>query len=279
MQIQKLLIAVILLYCTFFFISCRKKSLSLEIKEIECKNLELKNATGTLQFNSCFNSKNNINQPLTQNIKIRFEHANKKACLDYLKLNAKFKTANGVNINNVTYKNEYLSSDPEVVLTDSYMEVLFTYTLSNQADANNLNTVEIELYSENEIQNRSNTVNLVVILACPLTTNNGIPYNVVQNVNVNSNTVNLSFADYSAEDGDIIDVYLNGDKVISSLTILNNPKFYTFTINSGTNTLVVIALNEGSSSPNTCQVQVNNGSGINLTPGLSTGQAINIKFQ
>lgn len=266
------------IFCLTLFNGCRQKSLTLDLKEIECKNLELKNATGSLLFDACNNSKNDINQPLTQTIKIRFEHGNKRACLDFVKLRATFKNASGGNITNVTYKNEYLSTDPEVTLTDSYMEVFFTYTLSSQLDADNLRTVEIELYSENEVQNRSNKLNLVVSLACQQTTNNGIPFNVVQDVRVFSNTVNLSFRDYSAEDGDIIDVYLNGTKVISNLMILNNAQSYNFPINTGTNTLVVIALNEGSSSPNTCEVTVNNGSGINLTPGLSTGQAININF-
>jgi hypothetical protein len=265
---------VLCLFCVFtFMFACQNKTLEMNVKEIECKDLKISNATYSLPTNPC----NIVTAPITQTVTIRFNHNNKKDCLDFLRLSANFRDINGNIINGVLYKADYKSTDSELTVTDSYLELRMTYTMASQADADKLRSIDLELYSLNELNAESNKLKLVVSLACNNTVG-GLSYSVVRNVTVTSSTVSLAFRDYSAEDGDIIDVYLNGSKIISALTLNNSDQFFNVTVNSGNNALVVIALNEGSSSPNTTEVRVNNGSGIKMTPGLSTGQAIEIKF-
>jgi hypothetical protein len=254
-------------------VACQKKKLDINVKQIDCKNLKISNATYSLPYNPC----NVTTAAITQTVTLRFEHNNKKDCLDFLHLSANFRDVNGAIIDGVQYQTDYTSTDPALTVTDAYLELRMTYTMASQSDADKLRSIDLELYSLNALNAESNKLKLVVSLACNNTVA-GLNYSVVRNVTVSSSNITLGFNDYSAEDGDIIDVYLNGNKVISSLTLKNAVQLFDFTINSGTNTLVVIALNEGSSSPNTTQITVNNGSGIKMTPGLSTGQAIQIQF-
>ena len=254
-------------------VACQKKKLDINVKQIDCKSLVISNATYSLPANPC----NVTTAPISQTVTLRFEHNNKKDCLDFLHLNANFRDINGNIINGVKYQTDYTSADQALTVTDSYLELKMTYIMASQSDADKLRSIDLELYSLNTLNAESNKLKLVVSLGCNNTVG-GLSYSVVRNLSVSGSTITLGFSDYAAEDGDIIAVYLNGNKVISSLTLKNAEQFFNFTINSGTNTLVVIALNEGSSSPNTTQITVNNGSGIKMTPGLSTGQAIQIQF-
>ncbi len=256
------------------FSTCTNKNVNISFSQKECNNLVLSNSSYVLQNDMCNQTQGFINNT----IRIKVQHNGKKACLEFFKINASFLYGDGTGIDSVQYKQDYKFSDSEVTLTDSYIEIAFNYTMNSQKDANDLRTVKIDLRLENELKDVSKLFTLTVPLSCASRSAGGHNFKTVQDVKVNNSTVSLSFRDYSSIDGDIITVYLNGVEVLSNLTLDGSYKTYVFTVNSGSNSLQVIAINEGSSSPNTCEVRVNGGAGIDLTPGLNTGQAINIIF-
>lgn len=268
-------IVTLVLFVFILYSSCQSKKVKIDFQQTECKNLVLKNAVYSLEKPPCDNGKK---QSYLQNtIRIKVDHNNKQPCLEFFKIKAVFLRSDGTEISGVSYKSDYKYTDPEVTLTSSYIEIAFKYTLATTDDADNLSTIKIDLSLENELKDVSKFFTLTVPLSCVTSSSNG-SYQVVQDVHVNSSTVTLGFRDYSSIDGDIISVYLNGNVVVSNLTLTGSFQNFTVTVNSGSNQLVVIAENEGSSSPNTCEVKVNNSSGIDLTPGLNTGQGINIIF-
>jgi hypothetical protein len=63
--------------------------------------------------------------------------------------------------------------------------------------------------------------------------------------------------DGSLVDGDRVDVYLNGVKVVANHTLVGGSgTVFTLDLQSGSNELRVTALNEGTSSPNTAQLRI-----------------------
>jgi hypothetical protein len=102
------------------------------------------------------------------------------------------------------------------------------------------------------------------------------PGSGLKDVDVDSRNVTISVRDHSAIDGDKIDLYVNGSKVLSNYTLTSSPHGVAVTLNSGDNKVKVTALNEGSSPPNTVEVRVSNvvrGSAVQISTGLSTGQS------
>ncbi|MFQ3576121.1 MAG: hypothetical protein SNJ77_06760 [Cytophagales bacterium] len=274
MKIKSFFICFLFLWMLSF--SCTNKKLKMDIEEIECKDLKLSNA----QFDIIHEPCSLTTQPLTQTAIIRFDHNQKRRCLENIIVNALFKDINGNLIFGVTYQSRYSPSSPDITLTDNYLELRFIYTLASQIDANNLKNIEIELFTSNAIDNESNKLNFTIPVDCRRNLNNGggNNYTVVRNVNVNSQFVNIILRDYGQEDGDIVNVYLNGNLELSNVLITNAGRSFNIVVNPGINDLVLIAVNEGSIPPNTCELIVNNGSGIRMSPGLQTGQAVRITF-
>jgi hypothetical protein len=261
-------------FLVFALMGCQQKKIDLKISEIECKTLKLSNATYNVPGGTCLLT----NRPLAQSAVISVNHNGKKDCLDFLKLSAKFLKSDGSVINDVTYKNSYRGSDPEVKLMDNSLSITVTWQMPDQASANELRTVEFELFSENDLQNQSNKLYFTIGFGCVESLSNGTEYELVRDLSVSSAKTSFYFYDYSAIDDDSIDVYLNDVRVITNLKLTASKALYNFTINSGTNKLVVIAKNEGSSPPNTCGLIVNSQDPIKLTPGLTRGQGVSIRF-
>jgi hypothetical protein len=69
--------------------------------------------------------------------------------------------------------------------------------------------------------------------------------------------IQLTLFDHGTVDGDRIDIFLNGSKVLSNHTLVAPPGYkLDLNLDSGANTLSIKALNEGTVSPNTATVQV-----------------------
>lgn len=258
--------------------TCQSKKVRVDFEQRECKSLVLKNATYTLVEKTC-DGTNPI--PLTSNtIKIKVDHNNKKACLENFEIKATFWDMYGNAMDGIkadsNYKERYKYTDPEVTLTDSYIEISFNYYGLTEQESKDLRTIKIVLKLANELQSKENFFTLTVPLSC-ITQGNGGNYKVVRDIKVNQNTVTLGFKDYASIDGDIVTIYLNGNVVISRLTLTGSYQYFTITVNPGQNVLAVYAENEGSDSPNTCEVSVN-GTTQQLTPDFLTGQAVNINF-
>jgi hypothetical protein len=79
----------------------------------------------------------------------------------------------------------------------------------------------------------------------------------LQDITVDSRTVTLTIWDHGSEDGDIVSIYLNGNRVAGG-TIRKAGSNLRLQLNPGPNTLTVRAHNEGTSSPNTAAVKITN---------------------
>ncbi len=80
----------------------------------------------------------------------------------------------------------------------------------------------------------------------------------LSDVTVSARSISITLTDDgSLVDGDRVDVYLNGVKVIVDHTLVGNTgTVFTLSLLSGSNELRVAALNEGTSSPNTAQLAI-----------------------
>lgn len=80
----------------------------------------------------------------------------------------------------------------------------------------------------------------------------------LSDVTVNSRHISITLIDDgSLVDGDRVDVFLNGAKVIDNHTLVGGAgTVFSLDLLSGSNVLRVAALNEGTSSPNTAQLRI-----------------------
>ncbi len=90
----------------------------------------------------------------------------------------------------------------------------------------------------------------------------------------NTGSVTIMYRDHEFVDGDRIRIYVNGDIVKSSVYLSSGFDGFTFPLQSGFNRVVFQALNQGSSGPNTAELQIYDEAGIiiahnqwNLTTG------------
>lgn len=75
-------------------------------------------------------------------------------------------------------------------------------------------------------------------------------------VTVSRNAVTLTFWDHGQVDGDIINIYLNGQLIKADLKLDGSRQSFPVTLMSGQNIFEVEAVNEGSVSPNTASVKI-----------------------
>ena len=82
----------------------------------------------------------------------------------------------------------------------------------------------------------------------------------LSDVTVNQRLIDVTLVDNGQEiDGDTIDLYLNGELVIAGHTLAALPgTTFALTLQEGPNLFEVVALNEGSVSPNTAQLTISN---------------------
>lgn len=76
----------------------------------------------------------------------------------------------------------------------------------------------------------------------------------MQDITVNSKTINVTFFDHGKEDGDMIDILINGKAVFSGITLTKAPQSRSITMNADIIVFGFRALNEGKISPNTATV-------------------------
>lgn len=80
----------------------------------------------------------------------------------------------------------------------------------------------------------------------------------LQDVTVNSRALRLKIWDHGSEDGDIVSIYLNGNKVAGPGKITKNGAVVGLQLRAGSNELIVYAHNEGKVSPNTASIELTN---------------------
>jgi len=89
----------------------------------------------------------------------------------------------------------------------------------------------------------------------------------LEDVTVDSRYITIEVWDHSAEDGDQIDLTLNGIYLLENYIIMHEHKIIDVTLEDGKNRLVVHADNQGSSGPNTASIKISN-----VTTGQSEQQ-------
>ena len=183
-------------------------------------------------------------------------------------------------ISDVTYSEKVVQ--PDFTVSGDQISYRLEVAFSSMEDALAFNHAVLDFHTENEIGNKSNTLQIRLNTSCsevdPST----------YDVNTNSVTIpssqaifNIILWDNASEDGDIVSLYLNGDWIIENHTLLNDSSSFNFStdlLNSGANDLVVFALNEGTSGPNTVSIYVNGEEIDDFNPGLLTGEAVRIDF-
>jgi hypothetical protein len=258
-----------------FLLGCAKKKLEIEVVEVECKDLKLSNVRHEL-ITPCFI--NTQTKPSTYSARIHIDHNNKVACLDQIVVEAKFKNKNGTTAKGSLVKNRFSLSDPEVSFSSSTFSVILTWEI-NTTHILTFNSAEFAIHSENKIANKSNVIHSTVSNNCEeaFTTIDGseIKYELVGQVDLTSPNAVAKFYDFASDDNDIIDVYINGIRVVRDLEIFNKGESFVFNLSPGVNTMVVIAKNEGVNPPNTCGIAIGN-QVFSLTPSLKTGQALEL---
>ena len=89
-----------------------------------------------------------------------------------------------------------------------------------------------------------------------------------------SKSVTIACRDFQYPDGDRVTIFVNDVPVIINLTLEQNYQSFYLPLNVGINTIKVVALNQGSSGPNTAAFKVYNDAGMILTSNewnLATG--------
>ena len=76
----------------------------------------------------------------------------------------------------------------------------------------------------------------------------------MDDITVNSKTITVTFFDHGKQDGDMIDILINGKAVFSGITLTKAPQSRTITMNADIVVFGFRALNEGKISPNTATV-------------------------
>ena len=92
--------------------------------------------------------------------------------------------------------------------------------------------------------------------------------------------IDISCRDYSAIDGDLVRVWLNGEMVTKQIDLESGYKKYKYTLQEGLNIIQIEALNVGLSFPNTGQFLFLDGNGKKITEqfwGLNEGYRAIVK--
>lgn len=76
------------------------------------------------------------------------------------------------------------------------------------------------------------------------------------NVFVSTNELELEVWDAKIEDGDRIDLYQNGKKILDNYTVLNKKRKITIKLDADTNIFIIVALNEGERTLNTAMILI-----------------------
>lgn len=78
-------------------------------------------------------------------------------------------------------------------------------------------------------------------------------------ITVANKNISICVYDNNAEDGDIIDLIFNGNALIKNYELKNAERCFNATLEKGDNWIGIIAIDEGTTSPATVTVKINDG--------------------
>lgn len=263
MKIVRLVLMISVLW------SCQKNELELNLVETACKDFKIH--TPSYQWitdPSCGTTSNK------GSIRVTFGFDGDKECINQINIQPGFYKADNSTISNVIFPATLQTTDPVVTLEDRTVTFTFSFEFASPEEADALNHLYFKLSTQNELGNKSKNLELRINGAC--STVNSSTYKVVKEVTVTTTSAQITLKDDATEDGDIVSIYLNGSWVLENYVLTNAGETFTFSIKQGDNHLVLFAVNEGKVGPNTVSLSIN-GTSINISPDLLTGEAVNIK--
>lgn len=77
-----------------------------------------------------------------------------------------------------------------------------------------------------------------------------------------SESVNIICRDFQYPDGDMVTIYVNDIPVVSNITLKKSYQSFNIPLDKGINTIEILALNQGSSGPNTAGFKIYNDAGM-----------------
>jgi len=93
-------------------------------------------------------------------------------------------------------------------------------------------------------------------------------------IRTNSKNINIICRDYQYPDGDRVTIYVNDEPVVVNLTLKQNYQSFSLPLDIGINKIKIVALNQGSSGPNTAAFKIYNDAGTLISSNewnLATG--------
>jgi hypothetical protein len=97
----------------------------------------------------------------------------------------------------------------------------------------------------------------------------------LSDISVNTNAITLALRDPQLQDGDVVNIDLNGVRVLDRYPTSGRHVSFPLTLQSGPNTLAVTAQNQGVSGPMVAELSFSNvvgGSAVQMTSALSKDQ-------
>ena len=262
--------SLISLLCVF---GCTKNSLEIEVEQDACKRFKINSPSYQL-----------LEDPCSDSVKIRaeisFQFNRSPECLQFINNSPVFYQANNSEISALRYSSQLAKT--QFTINGETVSYVFEAEFVDLSSAQLLNHIILDLETENELGIASNSLQIRINTAC--STVDPASYNVNSNEVIiprNQSVFTINLWDNASEDGDIVSVYLNGFWLIENHSLLNagtDFNFSTSLLNNGANDLVVFALNEGSSGPNTVSIAINGKEIESFNPGLLTGEAVRINF-
>jgi len=252
-----------------------KKKVVLEVNQDGCGNFKIDGASYNLLSDPC----DDISTNLTFDVSFNFN--GDSACLYLIETAPEFYNTSNVKINGVNYTTTFKAENFYI----SGKTVTFTYdvTFASLQDAQDFNYMILKFHTENVTEDESKEAQLRINTPCTIVTKDMYTVNTdtIINIPTSATSFKINLWDHAAEDGDRVSVYLNGTWIIDNHSLLNEPgtDFFISTsyLISGKNDLVVLALNQGTSGPNTASIAVNNGK-VKIDPNLETGEAVQLNF-
>lgn len=252
---------------------CTEKDLDLDINQDACKRFKISSPEYTLQQDPCTDG----TVILTE---VRFSFDGSEDCLHLVENAPVFYTKKNEEID-LTSFSETIAKE-NLMISGKQVTYSFRAEFTSAEEAQRLNHIILDFNTEDEVQDESNTLQIRINTSCsevdPST------YEVNPNsvdIPRSQSVFTIQLWDNAAEDGDIVSVYLNGTWIIENHSLLKDTTDFNFStglLTPGANDLVLFALNEGASGPNTVSIAINGKEIPNFKPGLLTGEAVRIDF-
>ena len=269
----------VLCVCSLLILQfCTKQSINIDIVEVACRNFTLDRPSYIRLSDPCQGG-------LNASFDVSFIYKKGDAdCLYSIDILPDFYDSIDQKINNTIFKSQLLKSDAEVEIDSINKTVTFRFDVefSNLNDADNFNHLILKFNTRTETDEPSNSLELRMIASCAVVTSSSYTTNSqAVTVPTNASCFEIKLWDNAAEDGDIVSVYLNSIWIYESLTLKNAGDSICWPVsilNPGANDLVVFAINEGTSGPNTVAIAIDDVEIQNFSPGMLTGEAVQINF-